>query len=132
MDHGLYKHKSPNSYIFFNSVFIPCFSGSKFFRVQIFQGPGFSESRFFRVSVQGPSSGFRSSRCGEHTVVKVEIKSKTSVSKNKWLALLHTAAIFLRWLKSAKISHQRKRKEKAVPRKRNFGLVCISHWFFQS
>ena len=45
-----------------------------FFRVQVFQGPGFSWSRFFRVRVQGPSPrsgfrvqgpgpGFRSSRC---------------------------------------------------------------------
>ena len=27
------------------------FSGSRFFRVQVFHGPGFSESRFFRVHV---------------------------------------------------------------------------------
>ena len=62
-----------------------------------------------------------------HRVVRDEIKRRTRVSKNKLLNLLHTAAIFLRWLKSTKISHQRKRKEKAVPRKRNFGLVCIPH-----
>ena len=31
------------------------FSRSRFFRVQVFQGPGFSGSRFFRVQVfQGP------------------------------------------------------------------------------
>ena len=36
-----------------------CFSRSRFFRVQVFQGPGFSGSRFFRVQVfQGP--GFQS------------------------------------------------------------------------
>ena len=29
-----------------------CFSDSRFFSVQIFQGPGFSESRFLRVRVQ--------------------------------------------------------------------------------
>ena len=46
----------------------PCFSGSRFFRVQVFQGPGFSGSG---SRVQGPESGprvqspgpsFRSSR----------------------------------------------------------------------
>ena len=71
------KHNSLKSDIFFNPIFIPCFSGSKFFRVQVFQDPGFSESRFlrvqvfqgpafsesmfFRVRVQGPGPGFRSS-----------------------------------------------------------------------
>ena len=34
----------------------PCFAGSRFFRVQVFQGPGFSESKS-RVRVQGPESG---------------------------------------------------------------------------
>ena len=40
----------------------PCFSRSRFFRVQVFQGPDFSGSRFFRVQVfQGPDfSGSRS------------------------------------------------------------------------
>ena len=55
-----------------------CFSGSRFFSVQVFQGPGlsgfkflwvqvfagpgFSGSRFFKVQVfQGPGLGFRSS-----------------------------------------------------------------------
>ena len=36
----------------------PCFSGSRFFRVHVFQGPG-SKSM---VRVQGPGPGFRSSR----------------------------------------------------------------------
>ena len=41
----------------------PGFSGSRFFRVQVFLGPGFSGSRFFRVQVfQGRSPGFRSSQ----------------------------------------------------------------------
>ena len=36
----------------------PDFSGSRFCRVQVFQGTGFSESRFFRVQVfQGPEPG---------------------------------------------------------------------------
>ena len=62
----------------------PCFSRPRFFRAQVFQGPGFSGSRFFRVQifrvlvlgsgsrvqgpsqgswfrVQGPGPGFRSS-----------------------------------------------------------------------
>ena len=61
------KHDSLKSYIFFNPIFIPGFSGSRFFRVQVFQdpesgsrvqGPGSgSGSR-----VQGPGPGFRSSR----------------------------------------------------------------------
>ena len=64
------KHNSLKSYIFFNPTFIPGFSGSRFVRVQVFQGPGFSESRFFRVQgpgsgsrvqVQGPVPGFRTS-----------------------------------------------------------------------
>ena len=50
------KHNSLNSYIFFNPIFIPGFSLSRFFRVQVFQGTGFSGSR-----VQGPGPGFRSS-----------------------------------------------------------------------
>ena len=40
----------------------PGFSGSRFFWVQVFLGPGFSGSRFFRVQVfQGPGPGFGSS-----------------------------------------------------------------------
>ena len=45
------KHNSLNSDIFFNPIFIPGFSGSRFFRVQVFQGPGFSGSGY-RVRVQ--------------------------------------------------------------------------------
>ena len=76
------KHNSLKSDLFFNPIFIPCLSGSRFFRVQIFQGPdfsrsrffkvqvsqgsgflvpGYSRSRFFKVWVQGPDPGFRSS-----------------------------------------------------------------------
>ena len=39
------KHNSLKSDIFFNLIFIPCFSGSIFFRAHVFQGPGFSGSR---------------------------------------------------------------------------------------
>ena len=46
----------------------PGYSGSMFFRIQVFRvhvflGPGFSGSRFisFQVQVQGPGPGFRSS-----------------------------------------------------------------------
>ena len=68
------KHNSLKSDIYFNPIFVPCFSGSRFFRVQVFQGPGFSGfrffvgpgfsgsgSRFFRVRIQDPGPGFRSS-----------------------------------------------------------------------
>ena len=40
------KHNYLKSDIFFNPIFIPCFSGSMFFRVQVFLGYG------FRVRVQ--------------------------------------------------------------------------------
>ena len=57
----LIKHNSGKSDIFFNSIFIPDFSGSRIFVVQIFRSPGFSVSRFFRVQVfQSP--GFSGSR----------------------------------------------------------------------
>ena len=46
---------------FFASSCFPRFSQSRFFRVQVFHGPGFSEPRFFRVHVfQGPGPGFGS------------------------------------------------------------------------
>ena len=52
------KHNSLKSDIFFNPIFFPGFSGSMFFRVQVFQSPSFSGSRFFRVQVfQGPGPG---------------------------------------------------------------------------
>ena len=48
--------------IFFNPIFIPCFSGFMLFRVKVFWGLDFSGSRSFRVQVfQGPGlsgSGF--------------------------------------------------------------------------
>ena len=54
------KHNSLKSGIFFNPIFNPGFSGSRFFRVQVFQGSGFSGSRFFRVWVLGPGPGYGS------------------------------------------------------------------------
>ena len=39
------------------SSWFPCFSGSRFFRVQVFQGPGPGS----RSRIQGPGPGFRSS-----------------------------------------------------------------------
>ena len=55
------KHASLKLDIFFNQIFIPCFSGSRFFKVQVFQSAGFSGSRFLRVQVFfGP--GFSGSR----------------------------------------------------------------------
>ena len=35
----------------------PGFLGSKFFKVQVFPSPGFSGSKSFRVRVHGPGSG---------------------------------------------------------------------------
>ena len=59
------KHNSLKSDIFFNLIFIPDFSGSRFFRAQVFEGPGFLGSRVqgpgsvsrVQVLVQGPGSG---------------------------------------------------------------------------
>ena len=45
------KHNSLKSDRFFNTRSIPSFSGSMFFRVQVFRRPGFSGFRFFRVQV---------------------------------------------------------------------------------
>ena len=63
------KHNSLKSDIFFNPIFIPGFSGSRFFRAQVLQGPGFSGSGSrvqgpgpgsrIRVRVQGPGPGSR-------------------------------------------------------------------------
>ena len=50
------KLNSLKSDIFFNTIFIPCFAESTFFRVYVFQGSGFLGFRFF----QGP--GFSRSR----------------------------------------------------------------------
>ena len=49
----LIKHNYLKSEIFFNPIFIPGFSGSRFFMVQVFR------VQVFRVRVQGPGSGFR-------------------------------------------------------------------------
>ena len=38
--------------MFFSPIFIPCFSGSIFFRVQVLERSGFTGSRFFWVQVQ--------------------------------------------------------------------------------
>ena len=43
------KHNFLRSDIFFNSIFIPGFSGSRFFRVQG-PGPGFRSSPFYAVN----------------------------------------------------------------------------------
>ena len=60
------KHSSLKSNKFFNAIFLPCFSESKFFKAQVFrvwvfQGPGFSGSRS-RIYNQGPGPDFRSSQ----------------------------------------------------------------------
>ena len=41
------KSNSVELDIIFNPILIPHFSGSRFFRVQVFQGPGISGSMFF-------------------------------------------------------------------------------------
>ena len=49
------KRNSLKLDIFFNPIFIPGFSGSRFFRVQVFQGPGPG----FGSRVQGLAPGSR-------------------------------------------------------------------------
>ena len=66
----------------------PCFSRSRFFRVQVFPGPGFSRSRFLgsrvRVQgpgpvsgsrVQGPGPGYRSSHFSYNDPIPNDLKS---------------------------------------------------------
>ena len=89
---------SLKSDIFFNLIFISCFSevmffrvqvfqspgfsGSSLFRIQVFQGPGYSWPRFFRVQVfQGPSSGSRSRLQNQPT----NVPEKTSFPANIYL-----------------------------------------------
>ena len=51
-----------------------CFSRSRFFRVQVFQGPGFSGTRFLGSGsrVQDPGPGYRSSRLAVHSLKKIQ------------------------------------------------------------
>ena len=68
---------------FSTSSGFPRFSGSRFFRAQVFQGPGFLGSRFFRIRVQGPGPGFRSSPNDErksNRCLHRNCKSKDAVS----------------------------------------------------
>ena len=58
------KHNSLKSDIFFNPIFIPCFSGSKFFRVQVFQGQGRRILGFLKINqryTQGKTSALLNS-----------------------------------------------------------------------
>ena len=66
------KHNFLKSDIFFNPIFIPDFSGSRFFSVQVFQGPGFLESGS-RVRVQGPGSEFRVQGPGSGSGSRVQV-----------------------------------------------------------
>ena len=69
------KHNSLKSDKFFNPIFIPGFSGSMFFRVQVFQGPCFSGSMFFKVQVfQGPSPGPGSRYQGSGSGFRVRVQ----------------------------------------------------------
>ena len=64
------KHNSLKSDIYFNPIFVPCFSGSRFFRVQVFQGPGCSGFRFF----VGPGfSGLGPGFSGSGSKIQVQV-----------------------------------------------------------
>ena len=96
------KHNSLKSDIFFNPLFISCFSGSSFFRVQVFQGTGFSGSRFSRVGVQGSGLDFRSSPRGIHTSIGEEgwkkIQNLTSGRTLIWHLRVDIWRLVLKWL----------------------------------
>ena len=96
------KHNSLKSDIFFNPLFLSCFSGSSFFRVQVFQGTGFSGSRFSRVGVQGSGLDFRSSPRGIHTSIGEEgwkkIQNLTSGRTLIWHLRVDIWRLVLKWL----------------------------------
>ena len=94
------KHNSLKSDIFFNLIFIPDFSGSRFFRAQVFEGPGFPGSRFFRV--QGPGSRVRVQGPRPGSRVRVQGPGASpgsgpgSVSGSRvWVQVLEVANSFL-------------------------------------
>ena len=66
------KHNSLKSDILFNPIFISGFSGSRFFRVQVFQDPGFSGSES-RVRVQSPGSRVRVQGSGPRSRLRVQV-----------------------------------------------------------
>ena len=61
----LIKHNPLKSDIFLNPIFIPGFSGSMFFRVQVFQSP--SPGSGSRVQGSGPDSGY-----GSRSMVRIQ------------------------------------------------------------
>ena len=56
------KYYSLKSDIFFHPLFSSYFSGSRFSKVQVFQGPGFSGSRFYWVHLKDFSNPYRLDR----------------------------------------------------------------------
>ena len=52
------KHNSLKPDIFFNPIFMSCFSGSMFFSVHVFQDPCYSGSIFFKVQAFAESMFF--------------------------------------------------------------------------
>ena len=71
----LIKHNYLKSDIFFNPIFIPGFSESRFFRVQVFkvrlQGPGSGSGS--RVQGSGPESRSRVQDPGSWSRVRVQV-----------------------------------------------------------
>ena len=72
------KHNSLRSDMFFNPIFISCFSECVFFRVQVFQSPGFSGSSLFRAQYfQGPGySG--------HSIFRVQVIQSPGFSGSRF------------------------------------------------
>ena len=98
------KPNSLKSGMFFNSIFIPCFSGSRPFRVQVFLGLGFLGFRFFSVQVflgpgfsgLGPGSGssFRRSPSKQQVHSKIPTICGVQVSAPNFTRIVSFSRIF--------------------------------------
>ena len=67
------KHNSLKSDIFFNPIFIPGFSESRFFRVQVFQGAGPGSGSRVQGPGPGPGSRVRVQGPGSRSRVRVQV-----------------------------------------------------------
>ena len=71
------KHNSLKSDRFFNTIFIPCLSRSRFFWIQVFQGPdpGFRSSQFFLRYLIQPEAGVRVSFWRRFSIILAQVFS---------------------------------------------------------
>ena len=67
------KHNSLKSDISFNPIFIPGFSGSRFFRIQVFQGPSPGSGSRVQGPGLGPGSRVRVQGSGPRSRLRVQV-----------------------------------------------------------